>query len=273
MGKQRIDIWLVEAGHFASREQAQRAIMAGEVTVDGKRVEKASQLMTEPREVTLANSGPQFVSRGAHKLEKAIFVFKVELKDRICLDAGASTGGFTDYMLQSGAKKVYAIDVGYGQLAWKLRQDPRVLVFERQNIRHFDAKNLNENPTLITADLSFISLKIVFSKFKELIDSSGELITLIKPQFEAGRENVGKKGVVRDKKVHLEVIQKLIEFAPDSGWFLANLTFSPLLGPEGNIEYLGYWKQQPESGIDLTNKTESVVNDAWESLKDSSESK
>lgn len=265
--KKRIDLWLVDEGYFNSREQAQRAIMAGEVYVDGKRIEKASLQLSELGEVILKNAGPQYVSRGAHKLEKAIQSFQINVQDRVCLDAGASTGGFTDYLLQSGARKVYAVDVGYGQLAWKLRQDPRVVVFERQNIRYFNPENLTEQPTLITADLSFISLDLVFAKFKELIAPAGELITLIKPQFEAGRDKVGKKGVVRDKGVHVEVIQKLILSAPQIGWIMTGLTFSPLLGPEGNIEYLGYWRQDSQTETDFLHKAESIVDDAWSVLK------
>ncbi|HYH04320.1 MAG TPA: TlyA family RNA methyltransferase [Bacillota bacterium] len=264
--KQRCDSWLVEKGYFQSREQAQRAIMAGEVTVNGKRIEKASQLLedTEGYAINLAGSGEKYVSRGAHKLKKAVESFGIRVTGRICLDAGAPTGGFTDYLLQNGAELVYAVDVGYGQLAWKLRQDPRVKVFERQNIRYFEAEQLERLPSLITADLSFISLQLVLAKFRELIAVSGELVTLIKPQFEAGRDKVGKKGVVRDRAVHLEVIQRLVEKAPESGWNLINLTYSPILGPEGNIEYLGHWSTEPQS--EMINM-EGVVTAAWAELK------
>ena len=207
--KQRIDLWLVEAGHFNSREQARRAIMAGEVWINGKRVEKASQVILSPETVVINSNSLLYVSRGAYKLEKAIQTFKLPVSGRLCLDAGASTGGFTDYLLQNGAAHVDAVDVGYGQLAWKLRQDPRVSVYERQNIRYFDPANLTNPPDLLTADLSFISLGLVFPKFKELINPNGDLVTLIKPQFEAGRGQVGKKGVVRDRTVHLEVLGKV----------------------------------------------------------------
>jgi 23S rRNA (cytidine1920-2'-O)/16S rRNA (cytidine1409-2'-O)-methyltransferase len=264
--KQRIDLWLVEQGYLTSRELAQRLIMAGEVRLNGKRVEKASQpvdLLTEPR-VEIDNRGETYVSRGAHKLKKAVELFQVALTGRTCLDAGASTGGFTDYLLQSGAELVYAVDVGYGQLAWKLRQDPRVKVFERQNIRYLEPVVLERLPSLITADLAFISLKLVFPKFQELCVPDGELITLIKPQFEAGREKVGKKGVIRDPAIHREVLERLAGSAPASGWNLAGLTFSPLLGPEGNIEYLGMWRNQP-TGLSLN--IAEVVDEAWEQLK------
>lgn len=264
--KQRCDSWLVAKGYFQSREQARRAIMAGEVSVNGKRIEKASQLLddTEEYEINLAGSGEKYVSRGAYKLKKAVEAFGIKVAGRTCLDAGASTGGFTDYLLQNGAELVYAVDVGYGQLAWKLRQDSRVKVFERQNIRYFEAEKLDQPPSLITADLSFISLQLVLEKFRELIAASGELVTLIKPQFEAGRDKVGKKGVVRDRAVHLEVIQRLVQKGPESGWHLINLTYSPLLGPEGNIEYLGHWITEPNSeNVDIAG----IVAVAWAELK------
>ena len=262
--KQRIDAWLVEKGHFQSREQAQRSIMAGEVKVNGKRIEKPSQLVSEPADVSLEGAGTHYVSRGAHKLEKAITFFQVPVTGRICLDAGASTGGFTDYLLQNGAQHVYAVDVGYGQLAWKLRQDPRVTVFERENIRNFEITKIDLAPSLITADLSFISLKLVLPKLKQLLAPEGELITLIKPQFEAGRDKVGKKGVVRDPAIHQEVLASLTSFGPSVGWFLTDITFSPLLGPEGNIEYLGYWKP---TVAPIFNQLDQVVKEAWQELK------
>lgn len=262
--KQRIDRILVEKGYFESREQAQRAIMAGEVFADGKRIEKAGQLMDTLTTISLEQTGPKYVSRGAHKLQKALQTFKITVNQRVCLDAGASTGGFTDLMLQSGARLVYAVDVGYGQLAWKLRQDPRVVVFERQNIRYFNPEALTEKPSLITADLSFISLRLLFPKFRELIIPEGELVTLIKPQFEAGKEHVGKKGVVRDRQVHLEVLHNVKKEAAEAGWSLCNLTFSPILGPEGNIEFLGHWQQGGDPGYQ---QLEQVVDAAWLKLK------
>lgn len=263
--KERYDIWLVTKGYFQSREQAQRAIMAGEVFANGKRIEKASQTLDDRLiyEIVLSGSGETYVSRGAHKLKKAVEFFQIKVVDRICLDAGASTGGFTDYLLQNGASQVYAVDVGYGQLAWKLRQDSRVKVFERQNIRYFEKANLEGLPSLITADLSFISLLVVLAKLHELMAESGEMITLIKPQFEAGREKVGKKGVVRDRAVHLEVLERLAQKAPQLGWRLVNLTFSPILGPEGNIEYLGHWKSGL-SAVELD--LPGVVTAAWHEL-------
>lgn len=260
--KKRIDLRLVEEGISASREQAQRAVMAGKVWVNGKRIEKASQMVEEEDRITLAGATDKFVSRGGYKLERAIERFQLEIKGRFCLDAGASTGGFTDCLLQAGAAHIDAIDVGYGQLAWKLRQDPRVTVWERQNIRYFSKDLLEREPSLITADLSFISLELVFDKFRELIGSGGELVTLIKPQFEAGREKVGKKGVVRDPAVHLEILHRLVEKAPRKGWNLANLTYSPIRGPEGNIEYLGHWRGAGE----LVTSVAEIVESAWQDL-------
>jgi 23S rRNA (cytidine1920-2'-O)/16S rRNA (cytidine1409-2'-O)-methyltransferase len=264
--KQRSDRWLVEKGYFQSREQAQRTIMAGAVRVNGKRIEKASQMLESEQayQIAIAGSGETYVSRGAYKLKKAVATFCIKVAGRICLDAGASTGGFTDYLLQNGANRVYAVDVGYGQLAWQLRQDARVTVFERQNIRYFAAANLEVLPSLLTADLSFISLLLVLAKLRELSAPAGELVTLIKPQFEAGRDKVGRKGVIRDPAIHREVLHRLTEQAPQTGWHLVNLTFSPLLGPEGNIEYLGHWQMTPGNGmLDL----DKIVADSWRELK------
>lgn len=275
--KQRIDVWLVERGYFKSREQAQRAIMAGEVEFNGKRIEKAGQMVEVGNpaagEITVTSPESSYVSRGGYKLEKALAAFQVSVIGKICLDAGASTGGFTDCLLQAGAVHVYAVDVGYGQLAWKLRQDNRVTVFERENIRYFQVERLSRKPELITADLSFISLKLVFPKFRELIADQGTLITLIKPQFEAGKGKVGKKGVVRDKAVHGEVLNQLAGEAAVARWSLQNLTYSPILGPEGNIEYLGHWIPVDEDHSDGTSPPGSAsnitraVDAAWAELK------
>lgn len=260
--KKRIDLRLVEEGLCSSREQAQRAIMAGKVLVNGKRIEKASQQVEAEDQVSIAEIGEKYVSRGGYKLEKAIAAFGLEITGRDCLDAGASTGGFTDCLLQAGAAHVDAIDVGYGQLAWKLRQDPRVTVWERRNIRYFSKELLERVPSLITADLSFISLELVLAKFKELIKPGGDLVTLIKPQFEAGREKVGKKGVIRDQDIHVEVLQRLAKNAPSKGWHLVHLTFSPIRGPEGNIEFLGHWREDYAPIPDIGQ----VVEQAWREL-------
>lgn len=273
--KQRADLFLAGQGYFESREQAQRSIMAGEVFLDGKLVEKPGQMINVGRiadplsvKVQINRNEQQYVSRGGKKLEKAINQFHLDVSGKVCLDAGASTGGFTDCLLQNGAAHVYAVDVGYGQLAWKIRQDSRVTVFERENIRHFEAARLPDRPTLITADLSFISLELVLTKFREIIGANpdGDLITLIKPQFEAGKDKVGKKGVVRDRETHLEILERLMRNAPALGWVLVGLAHSPLLGPEGNIEYLGRWRIMPEAeGTALNAAT--VVDAAWNELK------
>ncbi|MCL6589089.1 MAG: TlyA family RNA methyltransferase [Firmicutes bacterium] len=285
MLKKRADVWLVEQGYFASREQAQRSIMAGEVSIRGKRIEKPGQMIAigamgaEDLAGGLAVAGQQpvqispnkevFVSRGGHKLKKALTVFEIMVSGRICLDAGASTGGFTDCLLQAGAAHVYAVDVGYGQLAWKLRQDPRVTIFERENIRYFDWRRLPVLPGLITSDLSFISLELVAPRFLEFIAPLGDLVTLIKPQFEAGKGKVGKKGVIRDYRVHIEVLERLAGHGPGWGWLLLGLDYSPLLGPEGNVEYLGHWRPVREvadgPGISKQ-KIAEVVSAAWSDL-------
>lgn len=260
--KKRIDLRLVEEGKFSSREQAQRAIMAGAVWIGGKRIEKAGQKVDDTEQISIVGTGEKYVSRGGYKLEKAIAEFGLNIAGRVCLDAGASTGGFTDCLLQAGAAQVVAVDVGYGQLAWDLRQDPRVTVWERQNIRYFSKDLLEKLPSLITADLSFISLELVLAKFKELVEPGGDLVTLIKPQFEAGRDKVGKKGVIRDQGVHLEVLKRLAENAPQKGWHLVNLTFSPIRGPEGNIEFLGHWRETNAPLPDI----KGVVERAWHNL-------
>lgn len=260
--KKRIDLRLVEEGKFSSREQAQRAVMAGAVWVNGKRIEKAGQKVDDTEQISIVGTGEKYVSRGGYKLEKAIAQFGLNIAGRVCLDAGASTGGFTDCLLQAGAAQVVAVDVGYGQLAWSLRQDPRVTVWERQNIRYFSKELLEKLPSLITADLSFISLELVLAKFKELVEPGGDLITLIKPQFEAGRDKVGKKGVVREQGVHVEVLKRLAENAPQKGWHLVNLTFSPIRGPEGNIEFLGHWRETNAPIPDIKR----VVDQAWHDL-------
>lgn len=239
-GKQRIDLLLVEKGFCPSREKARKSIMAGLVKVDGKRVDKPGTDV--PVDSLLEVLGPAipYVSRGGLKLEKAMEEFGIRVEGMVAADVGASTGGFTDCLLQNGAKKVYAIDVGYGQLDWKLRQDPRVVSMERTNIRYLDSGTLTEVPEFITIDVSFISLEKVLPKITEILAPEGKIVALIKPQFEAGREQVGKKGVVRDPVVHEQVIKKVLENALKLGFSLLGLTYSPVTGPEGNIEYLAY---------------------------------
>lgn len=239
-GKKRLDSLLVERGLVNSREKAKTSIMAGLVTVNGQRVDKPGADVSMDAKVEVKGPAIPYVSRGGLKLEKAISTFHLALKDKIMVDIGASTGGFTDCALQHGAKKVYAVDVGYGQLDWKLRNDSRVINLERTNIRYIDNGVIDQQPDLITIDVSFISLGLVMPKAAEMISAGGEVVALIKPQFEAGREKVGKKGVVRDPAVHVEVIDRVISLAGSLDFTVKDLTFSPIKGPEGNIEYLLY---------------------------------
>ena len=236
--KKRIDILLVEQGYFDSRERAKKAIMAGLVFVDNQRCDKAGTEVKEDANILVKGNPIPYVSRGGLKLEKAMKNFGVTLKDKVCMDIGASTGGFTDCMLQNGAVKVFSIDVGYGQLAWKLRQDERVVCMERTNIRYVTIEDTKEFADFASIDVSFISLKLVLPKAKELLNIDGEIVALIKPQFEAGKGKVGKIGVVRDKNIHIEVIEMISEFAIKNGFAILNLDYSPIKGPEGNIEYL-----------------------------------
>lgn len=236
--KKRIDILLVDKGHFESRERAKKAIMAGLVFVDNQRCDKPGTEVKEEANILVKGNPIPYVSRGGLKLEKAMKYFGVTLKDKVCMDIGASTGGFTDCMLQNGAVKVFSIDVGYGQLAWKLRQDERVVCMERTNIRYVTIEDTKEFAHFASIDVSFISLKLVLPKAKELLNRDGEVVALIKPQFEAGKEKVGKKGVVRDKKVHIEVIETISTYVIENGFAILNLDYSPIKGPEGNIEYL-----------------------------------
>ena len=239
-GKQRLDILLVQKGLFPSREKAKSSIMAGLVKANGRVLDKAGTEVPEDTEFEIMGPSMPYVSRGGLKLAKAIQAFELEFTGKVVVDIGASTGGFTDCALQHGAVKVYAIDVGYGQLEWKLRQDPRVVNLERTNFRYFDKSLLQEIPDIITVDVAFISLEKILPGIKELLRPGGVVVALIKPQFEAGRDKVGKKGVVRDPGIHLEVIRKIIDFASGLGFYIAGLTYSPVKGPEGNIEYLLY---------------------------------
>ena len=243
MKKERLDVLLVQRGLSSSRERAKADIMSGLVYVAGQRVDKAGTSVPEDSEIELRGSSLAFVSRGGLKLEKALDTFGVTPNGKICVDCGASTGGFTDCMLKRGAEKVYAIDVGYGQLAWSLRSDERVVVMERTNIRYVTHEQVPDDIQLAVIDVSFISLRIVLPDVKALLAPDGEIVCLIKPQFEAGKEKVGKKGVVRDISVHKEVLRDFVTNAEALGFGVKGITFSPIKGPEGNIEYLG-WLQQ-----------------------------
>ncbi|MBQ2952771.1 MAG: TlyA family RNA methyltransferase [Clostridia bacterium] len=236
--KQRADVALVERGLCESRTKAQASIMAGEVYVGIRRIDKASEIIKPEDDLHLKGQGSKYVSRGGLKLEKAIASFGADLTGLVCMDIGAATGGFTDVCLQNGAAHVYAIDVGYGQFAWKLRNDPRVTLMERTNARSLTPEMLPLHPTVTVMDVSFISIRLILPVAAQLMGESGVFYTLIKPQFEAGPERVGKKGVVRDPKVHMDVLQEIVDFCPTMGWQVQQLDYSPIKGPEGNIEFL-----------------------------------
>lgn len=245
--KERLDVLLVSQGLAISREKAKAIIMSGNVLVNGQREDKAGTMIDVKAEITVKGGQLKYVSRGGLKLEKAMSHFDLTLEGRVCMDVGASTGGFTDCMLQNGAVKVYSVDVGHGQLDWKLRNDPRVVCMEKTNIRYVTPEQIEEPAAFVSIDVSFISLTKVLPPVRELMTEDGEIVCLIKPQFEAGREKVGKKGVVRDPKVHEEVIEKVIDFAATVGLESRELEFSPIKGPEGNIEYLLHLLKRPDA--------------------------
>lgn len=244
--KERLDVLLVQRGLAPSREKAKAMIMEGNVFVENQREDKAGTSVSTEANIEVKGNTLKYVSRGGLKLEKAMTHFDIRLEDKVCMDIGASTGGFTDCMLQNGAKKVYAVDVGYGQFAWKLRTDERVVCMEKTNIRYVTPQDIGEPLDFASVDVSFISLSKVLPPAKELLKEDGQMVCLIKPQFEAGREKVGKKGVVRDAKVHLEVIEGVIENALQLGFSILHLEYSPIKGPEGNIEYLVHLKKSEE---------------------------
>ena len=238
--KERLDVLLVQQGLANSRELAKAYIMAGNVYVDGQKEDKAGSMFEETAKIEVRGNTLKYVSRGGYKLEKAMDVFGIRLDGKICLDIGASTGGFTDCMLQNGASKVYAIDVGYGQFAWKLRNDERVVCLEKTNVRYVTHEQVPDEGDFASIDVSFISLTKVLPAVLGVLGEKGQLVCLIKPQFEAGREKVGKKGVVRDSSVHREVIEMIVEYVRTQSLGILGLDFSPIKGPEGNIEYLIY---------------------------------
>ena len=267
--KIRLDQYLVQHGLIQSRERAKAMIMSGVVFVNEQKVDKAGEMIKEDAKVEVRGHDIGYVSRGGLKLEKAMNHFGVELDGRVCMDVGASTGGFTDCMLQNGAVKVYSIDVGYGQLDWKLRNDPRVVCMEKTNIRYVLPEDIQEPAQFSSIDVSFISLTKVLLPVRNLLTEDGEIVCLIKPQFEAGREKVGKKGVVRDPAVHLEVIEKVIAYASSIALEPRHLSFSPIKGPEGNIEYLLHLKKRPEGEViesSLEAEPEQVVREAHDQL-------
>lgn len=255
--KERLDVLLVQEGYAASREKAKAIIMAGDVFVDGQREDKAGTTF-DPSKIKLEVRGSTlpYVSRGGLKLEKAIRQFGLLLSDKICMDIGASTGGFTDCMLQNGAKKVYSVDVGHGQLDWKLRNDKRVVCMEKTNFRYMVPEDIEDEPDFASVDVSFISLTKILLPARALLKENGEMVCLIKPQFEAGKEKVGKKGVVKEPAVHEEVIRKVVDFADLLGFEILHLDFSPIKGPEGNIEYLVHLRKNSQRTLNTMNLTE-----------------
>ncbi|MCQ6273753.1 TlyA family RNA methyltransferase [Bacillus sp. V3B] len=269
--KERVDVLLVEQGLFETREKAKRAVMAGIIYSNETRLDKPGEKIPSDSMLKVKGKTLPYVSRGGLKLEKALNVFDVDIKDKILLDIGASTGGFTDCALQNGASMSYALDVGYNQLAWKLRQDERVVVMERTNFRYVTPSDLDGRmPNFASIDVSFISLKLILPVLKTLLVPGSDVVALIKPQFEAGREQVGKKGIVRDPKVHEKVIETMIDYSLQLGYDVKNLSFSPITGGEGNIEFLIhlFWAEEKEEGMnDLTVTPVEIVQTAHMELK------
>lgn len=266
MAKQRLDQYLVDHNMVESRSMAQSMIMAGEVYINGQKAAKAGESVTGEEKIEVRGKRLQYVSRGGLKLDKAMKVFPIDLSEKVCMDIGASTGGFTDCMLQNGAVKVYSVDVGYGQLAWKLRTDERVVNLERTNFRYVTEKEIPDKINFSSVDVSFISLSHILPVLNKLLVDDGEAVCLIKPQFEAGKEKVGKKGVVRDLNVHLEVVEKVIGLALDNGFDVLGLQFSPIKGPEGNIEYLIYLKKSDNPTVSDSVNAKELVNMSHDEL-------
>lgn len=255
--KERLDVLLVKEGHAPSREKAKAIIMAGNVFVDGQREDKAGALFNLDKiQIEVRGNTQKYVSRGGLKLEKAVTQFGICLENEVCMDIGSSTGGFTDCMLQNGARKVYAVDVGHGQLDWKLRQDERVVCMEKTNFRYMVKGDIGEQLDFASVDVSFISLTKILLPARALLTSGGEMVCLIKPQFEAGRDKVGKKGVVREAGIHEEVVRKIVDYSNLIGFDVLHLDFSPIKGPEGNIEYLVHLKKNPQKIEDTAEITE-----------------
>ncbi len=264
--KKRLDILVHEKGFAESREKAKAIIMAGQVYVDNQKADKCGTSYEETVNIEVRGNVLKYVSRGGLKLEKAIQNFDFDLNDKITMDIGASTGGFTDCMLQNGAKKVYSIDVGYGQLAWKLRTDERVVNLERTNMRKVTREQVSDEIDFFSVDVSFISLKLILPVARELMAENAQAVCLIKPQFEAGREKVGKKGVVRDPAVHIEVVQNIVDFCLQNGFDVLNLDFSPIKGPEGNIEYLIHLKKSEDAKLLTDITAEKLVENSHSKL-------
>lgn len=261
--KERLDVILVRQGYAPSREKAKALLMAGNVFVDNQREDKAGTLFDESKiKIEVKGRLLPYVSRGGLKLERAIGQFPITLQDKVCMDIGASTGGFTDCMLQNGAGKVYAIDVGHGQLDWKLRNDERVVCMEKTNFRYVTDADIREPIDFASVDVSFISLTKILIPARNLLRQGGEMVCLIKPQFEAGRDKVGKKGVVRDRQVHIEVVRRIVDYADLTGFSVKGLTYSPIKGPEGNIEYLMWLEKREEIPMEILDMSEKEAIDA-----------
>lgn len=266
MSKERIDVLLVKRGYFPSREQAQASILAGEIFVGETRIDKAGKNVESEVDITIRSKRQAYVSRGGFKMEGAAKAFNLDFTDQVVLDVGASSGGYTDFALQHGAVKVFAVDVGYGQLDWKLRNDERVVVMERTNARHLTTEQIGEKVDRIMMDVSFISTTLIFPVLFSLVKEDGDCISLIKPQFEAGREFVGKKGVVRDPAVHRTVLHRCITLAQSVGWSCKDVCYSPIKGPEGNIEYFIHLTKKSQDLFDFEKKIEQVVEQAHRHL-------
>ena len=270
--KERLDVLLVQNGLAPSREKAKIIIMSGDVFVNGQREDKAGTAFDPDKiKIEVRTSGLKYVSRGGLKLEKALSVFPLTVSDKICMDIGASTGGFTDCMLQNGAKKVYSVDVGHGQLDWKLRNDSRVVCMEKTNFRYVQPEDIDDAVQFASVDVSFISLTKILLPARRILTESGQMVCLIKPQFEAGREKVGKKGVVRDRKVHEEVIRKVMVFSEIAGFQILGLSFSPIKGPEGNIEYLIFLQKDSKKDSEVSAYTEREAEDILKEKLDADE--
>ena len=265
--KERLDVLLVDKGICTSRERAKTNIMAGLIFVDGQRVDKAGEKVSVDADIVFKGEELKYVSRGGLKLEKAMNTFGIDLTNKVCMVIGASTGGFTDCMLQNHASKVFSVDVGYGQFAWKLRTDERVVCMERTNIRYVTPEDIGVPLDFASIDVSFISLRTIMPAVKNLLGDKGEVVALIKPQFEAGREKVGKKGVVRDIEVHLEVVNKIVNFLIENDFNVLGLSFSPIKGPEGNREYLVYFtKDKEKEGTFELSQIDDVVRESHSQL-------
>lgn len=251
--KERLDVLLVKRCLAESREKAKAVIMAGDVFVNGQREDKAGSTFEEDVNIEVKAAAMKYASRGGYKLEKAVSLWDIRLEGIVCMDAGSSTGGFTDCMLQNGASKVYAVDVGTNQLAWKLRQDGRVVSMEKTNIRYITRNDIPDKIQFVSIDVAFISLTKVLVPIRDILEDGGRIVCLVKPQFEAGREKVGKKGVVRDQAVHLEVLENIMVYVLSEGFDIIDLSYSPIKGPEGNIEYLLYIEKKPGNTENISN--------------------